>query len=363
MINKKQLRRATKNQKKERVLDKHVHAHYNYIQLTMPQKITRGFYILNYTTTNSNCQAVINELNARKRIHGKIIDDLCDSFRTLNKATNKKEQRLRDCASIIQLNENGKIIGANFCKNRYCPICQWRKSRKAFAISYNVQKTVEKTDSLQFLFLTLTLKNMKDLTAGIDHILQSFKRLQDTKRFRKIVRGFIRTLEITYNNESNEWHPHIHAIIAVDHNYFTDTELYTDYEEWRVLWQTVAHVDYLPQCNIKKISEKERENAVAEISKYMVKPLDLELSKETEHIYTSLLKSTFGRRLTSTGGVYRVATKIVQKEYDQQCDKEVIELMKNSSVLYTFKFSGYNYIKTEILRKENETDEKMFQKD
>lgn len=317
---------------------------------------------MNYNTTNSNCQAVINELSARKRIHGKIIDALCYSFRKLDKATEEKEQRLRDCASVVQLNEDGKIVGANFCKNRYCPICQWRKSRKAFAISYDVQKTVEKTDSLQFLFLTLTLKNTKDLTAGIDHILQSFKRLQDTKRFRKIVRGFIRTLEITYNNNSNEWHPHIHAILAVDCNYFTDLELYTDYEEWRKLWKTVAHVDYLPQCYIKKISEKERENAVAEISKYMVKPLDLELSKETERIYTSLLKSTSGRRLTSMGGVYRETTKRVQKEYDKQSDKEMEELMKASSVLYTFKFSRYNYITTEILRKENETDEKMFQK-
>ena len=317
---------------------------------------------MNYNTTNSNCQAVINELNARKRIHGKIIDDLCDSFRTLNKATDEKEQRLRDCASIIQLNENGKIIGANFCKNRYCPICQWRKSRKAYALSMNVQNEVEKRENLQFLFLTLTLKNSENLSNGIDEMLSSFKRLQDTKRFRRIVKGFIRTLEITYSKADENWRPHIHLILAVDNDYFINSEKYTDFEEWRKLWQTVAHTEYAPQINIQKIDDKERCNAIAEISKYMVKPFDLELSKDTENTYTHLLRSTFRRRLTSTGGVYRTATKKAQKEYDQQCDKEVIELMQNSSVLYTFKFSEYNYITTEILRKENETDEKMFQK-
>lgn len=301
---------------------------------------------MNYNTTENSCQAIIDELSIRKRIHGKIIDELCKSFKTVEKATPEKESRLRDCASYIEINKSGQIVSSNFCKNRYCPICQWRKSRKTFALALNIQNEIEEKGNFQFLFLTLTLKNSKNLSQGIDHILQSFKRLQDTKRFRRIVKGFIRTLEITYNQKTQEWHPHIHAIIAVDSNYFTEKELYTDYEQWRVLWKTVAHVDYFPQCNIQKINEEERTKAIAEISKYMVKPIDLEISKESEEIYTHLLKSTFGRRLSSAGGIYKEVAREIKNKYETG-----IEEIKKGDVLNLYQFTGYNYIhtrKTEI---------------
>lgn len=306
---------------------------------------------MNYSIKNGNCQAVIDELNIRKRTHGKLIDDLCVSFRNVKKATPEKEQRIRDCGSTIMLNETGQIVGANFCKNRYCPICQWRKSRRAFALSFNIQNKVEQTEKLQFLFLTLTLKNSSDLAKGIDEILQSFKRLQDTKLFRRLVKGFFRTLEITYNETAQEWHPHIHAIVAVPDDYFTNEDLYTDYEEWRALWKTVAHTDYYPQCSIKKIADEERASAVAEISKYMVKPLDIELSADTENLYTKLLQCTFGRRLTSTGGIYKKTARNVKKEYEKQCEIEAQKNYDEASVLYTYKFTGYNYIKTQTITK------------
>lgn len=301
---------------------------------------------MNYNTTENGCQAIIDELSTRKRIHGKIIDELCKSFKTVEKATPEKESRLRDCASAIEINEKGQIVSANFCKNRYCPICQWRKSRKTFALAVNIQNKIEEKGNFQFLFLTLTLKNSKNLSQGIDHILQSFKRLQDTKRFRRIVKGFIRTLEITYNQKTKEWHPHIHSIIAVDNNYFTEKELYTDYEQWRALWKTVAHVDYFPQCNIQKINEEERAKAIAEISKYMVKPIDLEISKESEEIYTHLLKSTFGRRLSSAGGIYKEVAREIKNKYETETEE-----IKKGDVLNLYQFTGYNYIhtrKTEI---------------
>lgn len=301
---------------------------------------------MNYNTTENSCQAIIDELSIRKRIHGKIIDELCKSFKTVEKATPEKESRLRDCASAIEINERGQIVSANFCKNRYCPICQWRKSRKTFALAVNIQNKIEEKGNFQFLFLTLTLKNSKNLSQGIDHILQSFKRLQDTKKFRRIVKGFIRTLEITYNQKTQEWHPHIHSIIAVDSNYFTEKELYTDYEQWRALWKTVAHVDYFPQCNIQKINEEERTKAIAEISKYMVKPIDLEISKESEEIYTHLLKSTFGRRLSSAGGIYKEVAREMKNKYETETEE-----IKKGDVLNLYQFTGYNYIhtrKTEI---------------
>ena len=300
---------------------------------------------MNYITGSEKCQAIIDELNLRKKIHGKLIDDLCKSFKNIEKATEEKTKRIKDCGNIISINQQGKIINANFCKNRYCPICQWRKSRKAFAKSYKVQKRMEQKFDYNYLFLTLTLRNTPDLARGIDDILKSFKNLQDTTRYRNVVKGFIRTLEITYNKNSKEWHPHLHVILAVAEDYFTNSELYTSREIWAELWKKSAKIEYYPQCDIRKIDEKERENAIAEISKYMVKPIDLDISAETEKIYTSLLKSTFGRRLTSSGGDYRKEFKQVQNETD-----ETDEDLENTEVLYTYQYNSYNYVIKEIAK-------------
>ena len=301
---------------------------------------------MNYNTAGGKCQAIIDELNLRKRIHGKLINSLCNSFENIEKATPEKAQRLKDCGSLVLINQQGKLFSANFCKNRYCPICQWRRSRKAFAKSYKVQKRMEQKFDYNYLFLTLTLRNTPDLAKGIDDILKSFKSLQDTSQYRKVVKGFIRTLEITYNKQSKEWHPHLHIILAVKKDYFTNSELYTDRETWARLWKQSAKIEYYPQCDIRKIDNNERENAIAEVSKYMVKPIDIDLSAETETIYTSLLKSTFGRRLTSTGGDYRKEFKQVQNETDET--DETDEYLKDTEVLYMYEYNNYNYIMKEV---------------
>ena len=300
---------------------------------------------MNYIIDNEKCQATINELEIKKRIHERLCEDLCQSFRNTKHYTILKEQRVKECGTLIQLNENGEIISANFCKNRYCPICQWRKSRKSFAILYESQKIVEAYGKYEFLFLTLTIKNIKNLSEGITHILESFKRLQDTKKYRKVVKGFVRTLEITYNCDTKEWHPHLHILLAVPDNYFMENELYIDHEELVNMWKIAIQGNYYPMVNIQKVDEKEREKAIAEISKYIVKPISIELSKETELTYTELLRSTYNRRLTSMGGVYREAHSVVD---ENRCRGDT---EKTYNVLCSYQFNGYNYINTEVQEK------------
>lgn len=300
---------------------------------------------MNYNIDSEKCQATINQLEIKKRIHERLCEDLCKSFRNTKHSTILKEQRIKECGTLIQLNENGEIISANFCKNRYCPICQWRKSRKSFSILYESQKIVESYGKYEFLFLTLTIKNKKDLSEGITHILESFKRLQDTKKYRKVVKGFVRTLEITYNCDTKEWHPHLHILLAVPDNYFVENELYIDFEEWVNMWKTAIQADYYPMINIQKVDGNEREKAIAEISKYIVKPISIELSKETELTYTELLKSTYNRRLTSMGGVYREAHSLVD---ENRCRGDT---EKTYNVLSSYQFDGYNYINTEVQEK------------
>src|SRR5699024_2849851 len=77
-------------------------------------------------------------------------------------------------------------------------------------------------------FLTLTAPNVPadELNDEIKHYKQSFQRLIQRKEVKQIVKGYARKLEITYNEERDDYHPHFHVLIAVDKNYFNNSWSY-----------------------------------------------------------------------------------------------------------------------------------------
>src|SRR5699024_11497002 len=74
----------------------------------------------------------------------------------------------------------------------------------------------------EFIFLTLTAPNVPadELNDEIKHYNQSFQRLMQRKEVKQIVKGYARKLEITYNEERDDYHPHFHVLIAVNKSYF-----------------------------------------------------------------------------------------------------------------------------------------------
>ena len=56
--------------------------------------------------------------------------------------------------------EKKKLYKSNPCKNRFCPMCAWRKARKdALGLSLMMQH-IKQTEDKQFIFLTLTTPNV-----------------------------------------------------------------------------------------------------------------------------------------------------------------------------------------------------------
>ena len=157
-----------------------------------------------------------------------------------------------------------KLTNANFCKVRLCPMCSWRRSLKIFGQVSRVMDYVEENYNYRYIFLTLTVKNCygEDLRDTLDLMTKSFNKLSERKAFKQAVKGYFRSLEITYNKKDNTYHPHFHMILAVNKNYFTDDRVYLSQEKWTNLWQSVLQVDYIPIVHVKKI--KEDDNKVLE---------------------------------------------------------------------------------------------------
>ncbi|GAA3332180.1 hypothetical protein GCM10020331_091390 [Ectobacillus funiculus] len=82
----------------------------------------------------------------------------------VNKLSESGRELFKSCSTFNQFittrdKEKKKLINSNPCKNRFCPICAWRKARKdAMKISIMMEaiRLEEKKD-----FLTLTTPNIK----------------------------------------------------------------------------------------------------------------------------------------------------------------------------------------------------------
>ena len=52
------------------------------------------------------------------------------------------------------------------------------------------------------------------------------------------MRSWFRSLEVTYNKDRDDYHPHFHALLMVPHHYFyKDRGLYIPHEKWLDLWK------------------------------------------------------------------------------------------------------------------------------
>ncbi|WP_186310135.1 protein rep, partial [Staphylococcus epidermidis] len=72
--------------------------------------------------------------------------------------------------------EKQKLYKSNLCKNRFCPVCAWRKARKdALGLSLMMQY-IQQEESKLFIFLTLTTPNVTadHLENEIKHYNESF---------------------------------------------------------------------------------------------------------------------------------------------------------------------------------------------
>ena len=221
-----------------------------------------------------------------------------------------------------------KLQAAEFCRDRLCPMCSWRKSLVTFSQLSDIMLRIDSTtDGLVPIFLTLTMRNCvsSDLADCITLLLKSWSRMMNSKQNRRPFRiavGWFRALEITYNKKDGTWHPHIHAILLVEPDYFENPDKYIDQREWEAEWQWALGVDYKPRVDVRTIKGSQAK-AIAEVAKYTVKPgewLDLDDGDGTDERVELLARVLKGRRLTAFGGLMKEMRKALKQEDAETAD-------------------------------------------
>jgi plasmid rolling circle replication initiator protein Rep len=230
----------------------------------------------------------------------------------------KYPQRIDECAQSLYFDrillDDGKsairLNSAKFCRVRFCPVCQWRKSRMWTArIKKNLPKILQDHPTAKFLFLTLTVRNcpLGELRATIDDMNRAWKRMTVRKDFPAI--GFVRSLEVTRADDGTA-HPHFHCLLMVKPAYFSRG--YLSQNSWSDLWQSCMRLDYKPIVNIKAVKPKGKKDSgeittavtssLVETLKYSVKESDLIMDSDWLDQLTGQMHKV---RTVSLGGIFK----------------------------------------------------------
>ncbi|MCG2304840.1 protein rep [Staphylococcus epidermidis] len=206
--------------------------------------------------------------------------------------------------------EKQKLYKANSCKNRFCPVCAWRKARKdALGLSLMMQY-IKQQEKKEFIFLTLTTPNVMsdELENEIKRYNNSFRKLVKRKKVGSVIKGYVRKLEITYNKKRDDYNPHFHVLIAVNKSYFKDTKSYISQKEWLNLWRDVTGMPEITQVQVQKIRQNNNKE-LYEMAKYSGKDSDYLINQKVFDAYYRSLK---GKQVLVYSGLFKEARKLLK---------------------------------------------------
>ena len=261
-----------------------------------------------------------------------------------------------NCGSFIsffadETLEKKKVNKSNFCKNRFCPLCAWRKAKKDSLKISILLKYIQEELGYGFIFLTLTAPNVKgsDLSDEIKKYNENFKKLTKRKEVLKITKGYVRKLEVTYNQERNDYHPHFHVMIATNKSYFKSRD-YIKKKQWLELWKECMGDSSITQVDVRKMDTRDS-NAIAEIAKYGAKDADYMVSQEVFDVFYKALK---GKQLLTYSGVFKDALKLFNNgELDKYKELDLTEYIY--ALEYHWQGKNYSLIEKRLLTDEEKS--------
>ena len=251
-------------------------------------------------------------------------------------------EKIKQCGNYLEFafKENqitkdtkNKLANANFCKNRFCPMCSWRRVRNITGQLKDAFSVIQEKEKVAILFLTLTVSNpdVKDLKSTISKMNKSFKKMSETKAFNNAVLGYFKSIEILGDKTpKGQAHPHFHILLVVKENYFKKSD-YINKSEWTEMWKKALGVDYTPVVDVRRIKSKNEnfsdiDSAIIETVKYSVK--HTELSKRSNEDFYYFYTQTKGMRFISAGGILKEHLNLIK------IDDDLINLKKENEALW-----------------------------
>lgn len=279
----------------------------------------------NYSASLQDVQEEVSDRFQPKKAESELLASVYHRLRLHGRAA-----RVEQCGSFLEFSilQDGsrKLSKANFCRDRLCSMCNWRRSLKLFSQVSRVMDELEK-QGYQFIFLTLTVRNclFDQLPETVQTLLDGWRFMyHKAPAFRRAVEGSFRNLEITVNNGAGTYHPHLHLVLAVKPTYFVSRD-YLSQRAWSDLWRSCCDLDYNPIVFIEKVTKYSE--GFKEICKYNVKGSDFLVGSPRmmeEHV-RNFLAGLSGRRLCGFTGCFSQVRKALALDDIENGDLLVVD--------------------------------------
>ena len=195
--------------------------------------------------------------HAAKFQRSEILYDLIDLCENSDKLS-----LLKSCRTIAgyMCHEDTKEVRmySNSCKLRWCPMCA--QARQNF-LGSQIAPWLKHVRQPKLLTLTLRSSNAP-LISQIDFIYRSFQKLRKRKWFMDLVLGGVWFFQVTRNDDTGQFHPHIHVLL--DSEYLAQKKL-------KELWSVITGGSDI--VDIRLIYNQEY--TIRDVSRYAATPMSL----------------------------------------------------------------------------------------
>lgn len=204
-------------------------------------------------------------------------------------------------------------VRSNHCGSRVCPRCRFNWSRR---VREQLEARLQRIATGRASLLTLTIKSSNaPLQLQIANLYNAFRRLRSKPLWRKNVSGWFCVLEITWNADRRQWHPHLHLVL--DAGFMHQHAL-------SKLWLTATRGSRI--IDIRRIKETSR--TAKYLTSYLTKANGLNDTTELQtlaELYATYQKA----RLYRAGGTLKTTAEIDDEPDDYPHDwKNVYSLLE-----------------------------------
>ena len=266
---------------------------------------------------NNISNPYVREATQKKREQLQIIDNF--------KGTLLDIEKIKSCATDLTIPNTSKPI-IHYCNNRFCPTCSQIKAGKNANIIKEVL-TKARTDKKTLLYGTFTTKNVKEseLINEINRINTAFtKTLTIPKKMKNIV-GYVKKLEIKFNEARNDYNVHIHTVIAVS-NYYKNHITVKEFHEY---FKKYLKDEDIIEPNIKKIGDTDKD--ITKVANYLAKENLIKNMLYSDEISDNIFNAVKNKRLLEFCLLFRE----LKKEVENILTTNKVSIRKNQMPILT----------------------------
>lgn len=235
-------------------------------------------------------------------------------------------EKIKSCATDLTIpNESKPFI--HYCNNRFCPTCSQIKAGKNADILKKVL-TKARENKKVLLYGTFTTKNVEatELTAEINKINTAFtKTLTIPKKLKDNIVGYVKKLEIKFNEARNDYNVHIHTVIAVSNyhkNHITVEEFYQHFKRY------TKDNDIIPP-DIRKIGNED--NDITKVANYIVKEDLIQNMSFSNEVSDNIYNAVKNKRLLE----FCLSFRVLKKEAENTLTINKVSIKKNKMPILT----------------------------